>query len=67
MSEGEPTDAFLTRIKDLREQLINIDEIIPDASLTSTVLCGLPDPYQSFSTTLRLLSIIQIRILLMSL
>ncbi|MCO5551694.1 hypothetical protein L7F22_005198 [Adiantum nelumboides] len=56
MSEGESMDAFLTRIKDLREQVINIDEIISDASLTSTILCGLPDAYQSFATTLRLLS-----------
>ncbi|MCO5554452.1 hypothetical protein L7F22_007982 [Adiantum nelumboides] len=56
MSEGESMDAFLTRIKDLRAQLINIDEIISDASLTSTMLSGLPDAYQSFATTLRLLS-----------
>ena len=56
MSEGEPMDAFLTRIKDLQEQIITIDEIIPDASLTLIVLRGLPDPYQSFATTLCLLS-----------
>lgn len=30
MNEGDPMDSFLTKIKDLKEQLIAIDEILPD-------------------------------------
>ena len=30
MNEGDSMDNFLTRIKDLKEQLVSIDEIIPN-------------------------------------
>ena len=48
-------DVFLTKIKDLNEQLVSADEIIADSSLVQTVLDGLPDSYQSFASTLRLM------------
>ena len=48
-------DVFLTKIKDLHEQLVSKDEIIADSSLVQTVLDGLPDSYQSFVSTLRLM------------
>ena len=47
-------DNFLTKIKDLKEQL-SADEILPDSTLVQTVLNGLPDSYQSFASTLRLM------------
>lgn len=42
-------------MKDLREQLINIDEILTDSYLVHTLLRGLPYSYQSFGTILKLL------------
>ena len=55
MNEGDSMDNFLTKIKDLKEQLIAADEILPDSSLVQTLLNGLPDSYQSFASTLRLM------------
>ena len=55
LNEGDSMDNFLTKIKDLREQLIAADEDVLDSSLVQIVLNGLPDSYQSFSTTLCLL------------
>ena len=55
MNEGDSMDNFLTKIKDLKEQLISTDEMIPDSSLVQTVLNGLPDSYQSVASTLRLM------------
>ena len=54
MNEGDSVDIFLTKIKDLKEQLISADEVLPDSSLVQTVLNGLPDSYQSFASTLQL-------------
>lgn len=45
MEEGDSMDIFLTEIKDLKEQLIAVGEVIPDSSLVQTVLDGLPDSY----------------------
>ena len=33
MNEGDSMDSFLTKIKDLKEQLVCVDEIIPNSSL----------------------------------
>ena len=55
MNEGDSMDKFLTKIKDFKEQLIAADEIVPDSSLVQTILNGLPDSYQSFASTLRLM------------
>ena len=46
MNEGDSMDAFLTKNKDLNEQLVSADEIIADSSLVQTVLDGLLDFYQ---------------------
>ena len=48
-------EIFLTKIKDLNEQLVSEDEIIVDSSPVQTGLDGLPDSYQSFASTLRLM------------
>ena len=56
MQEGESMDAFLTKIKDFKEQLLNIDEVISDKQLVSKVLAALLDSYQGFATTIRLLT-----------
>ena len=55
MSEGDSMDSFLTKVKDLKEQLISTNEVLPGSSLVQTVLNGLPDSYQSFASTLHLM------------
>jgi len=55
MNEGDSMEKNLTKIKDLKEQLIAANEILPDSSLVQTVLNGLPNLYQSFASTLRLM------------
>ena len=47
-------DILLTEIKGLKEQLIVVDEIIPKNSLGQTILDGLPNLYQHFASTFRL-------------
>lgn len=47
---------FLARIKDLKEQLVSAGEIIPDHSLVQTVLDALPESYQTFASTWRLIT-----------
>ena len=42
MAENETMDVYVTCIKDLKEQLANIDELILDASLITTLRNGLP-------------------------
>ena len=54
MEEGDSMDIFLTEIKDLKQQLIAMDEIISDGSLVQTVLNGLAD--QSFASTFRIVT-----------
>ena len=56
MEEGDSMDIFLTEIKDLKEQLIAANEVIPDSSLVQLVLDGLPDSYQGFASTFRLVT-----------
>lgn len=56
MEEGDSMDIFLIEIKYLKDQLIAIDEIIPNISLVETILDGLPDSYQSFASTFRLVT-----------
>ena len=48
-------DNFLVKIKDLKEQLAIVEEIILYSSLVQIILDGLPYSYQSFASTLRLL------------
>ena len=55
INEGNSLDNFLTKIKDLKEQLIAADEVLSDSSLVQTVLNGLPNSYQSFASTLCLM------------
>ena len=55
MNEGDSMDTFLTKVKDFKEQLIYAHEVLSDSSLAQTVLNGLPDSYQSFASTLRLM------------
>ena len=55
MNEGDSMDNFLTKVKDLKEQLIAADEVLQDSTLVQSVLNGLPDSYQSFASTLRLM------------
>ena len=49
-------NVFLAEIKDLKEQLISAGEIIPDHSLMQTVLDALPESYQTFASTWRLVT-----------
>ena len=56
MAENESVHVYVTRIKDFKEQLANIDEIILNTSLISTLLKGLPGSFESFATTIRLVA-----------
>ena len=55
MNEGDSMDNFLTKVKDLKEQLIAANELLQDSTLVQSVLNGLLDSYQSFASTLRLM------------
>ena len=54
MDEGSSMNEHLTRVQDLREQLADIDEIIPDKDMISITLNTLPPSYLHFQTSLRL-------------
>ena len=56
MEEGDSMDIIFTKIKDLKEQLIDVGEVISDDSLVQSVLDGLPDMYQPFASTFRLIT-----------
>ena len=49
-------NVFLAEIKDLKEQLISVGEVIPDHSLLQTVLDALPESYETFASTWRLVT-----------
>ena len=50
-------NVFLAEIKDLKEQLISAGEVIPNHSLVQIVLDALPELYQTFGSTWRLVTI----------
>ena len=56
MQEEDDMNVFLAEIKDLKEQLISTGDIIPDHSLVQTVLDALPESYQTFVSTWRLVT-----------
>ena len=56
MQEGDSMEAYLTKIKDLKEQPFNIDEVISDNQLVSKVLASPLNSYQGFATIIRLLT-----------
>ncbi|MCO5603069.1 hypothetical protein L7F22_057213 [Adiantum nelumboides] len=56
MNEEDDMDTFLASIKYINEQLISAGEIISDSSLVQTVLDALPDSYQTFTSTWRLMT-----------
>ncbi|MCO5552410.1 hypothetical protein L7F22_005921 [Adiantum nelumboides] len=56
MNEEDDMDTFLAGIKDINEQLISASEIISDSSLVQSVLDALPDSYQTFASTWRLMN-----------
>ena len=56
MTENELVDVYVTHIKDVKEKLANIDEIILNTSLISMLLKRLLESFQIFATTIRLFS-----------
>ncbi|MCO5600260.1 hypothetical protein L7F22_054370 [Adiantum nelumboides] len=56
MNEEDDMDTFLAGVKDINEQLISAGEVISDSSLVQTVLDALPDSYQTFASTWRLMN-----------
>lgn len=56
MDDGESMDAYLTKVNGLKEQLANIDEVVPDSQIVSATVNGLPDSYQGFATTWHLVA-----------
>lgn len=55
MHEGETMDSFITKLKDLREQLISLGEDMTDGSMVTVILNGIPESYQALASTLRLI------------
>ncbi|MCO5606962.1 hypothetical protein L7F22_061153 [Adiantum nelumboides] len=56
MLEDDDMNVFLAEIKDFKEQLISTEEVIPDHSLVQTILDTLPESYQNFASTWRLVT-----------
>ncbi|RXY03858.1 hypothetical protein DD576_29290 [Klebsiella pneumoniae] len=56
MHEEDDMDTFLAGVKDINEQLISAGEVISYSSLVQTVLDALPDSYQTFASTWRLMT-----------
>ncbi|MCO5548271.1 hypothetical protein L7F22_001728 [Adiantum nelumboides] len=56
MQEDDDMNVFLVEIKDLQEHLIFAREVIPDHSLVQIVLDALPESYQTFASTWRLVA-----------
>ena len=54
MDEGASMQYHITYIQDLREQLVNIDEVIPDTEMVTTTLNSLLESYSGFLTSLNL-------------
>ena len=54
MEEGQSMQEHLTKIQDIREQLINIDEVISDSELVNITLNSLPESYMTFYSSLML-------------
>ncbi|KAI5070918.1 hypothetical protein GOP47_0013169 [Adiantum capillus-veneris] len=54
MDEGDDIVEHLTKIRDLKEQLLSIDEVIPEKDLVSKTLNSLPPSYLTFQTSLTL-------------
>ena len=48
MNKSESVASYFTRIADLRDQLGDIGETIPDIELSTYILRGLPDSWESF-------------------
>ena len=45
MDDGSNMDAYLTTIKDLKEQLVSKDEDVPNSLIVSNIVDGLPKSY----------------------
>ncbi|MCO5564978.1 hypothetical protein L7F22_018648 [Adiantum nelumboides] len=53
MQEDDDMNFILSEVKDLKEKLIFVGEVIPNHSLVQAVLDALPQPYQTFASTWR--------------
>ncbi|MCO5564729.1 hypothetical protein L7F22_018397 [Adiantum nelumboides] len=56
MNEEDDMETFLAGVKHINEQLIFADEVISDSFLVQTILDALPDSYQTFASTWRLMN-----------
>ncbi|MCO5562424.1 hypothetical protein L7F22_016052 [Adiantum nelumboides] len=56
MNEEDDTNTFLVGVKDINEQHIFVGEVILNSSLVQTVLDALPNSYQIFASTWRLMN-----------
>ncbi|MCO5564157.1 hypothetical protein L7F22_017813 [Adiantum nelumboides] len=56
MNEEDDMDTFFTGVKDINEQLISPGEVISYSSLVHTIFDALPDSYQTFASTWRLVN-----------
>ncbi|MCO5604487.1 hypothetical protein L7F22_058654 [Adiantum nelumboides] len=56
MNEKDAMDTFLAGVKDINEQIIFAGEVILDYFVVQIVLDALPDSYQTFASTCRLMN-----------
>ncbi|MCO5576823.1 hypothetical protein L7F22_030643 [Adiantum nelumboides] len=56
MNEKDDMDTFFASVKDIDEKLISAGEVISDSSLMQTILDALPDSYQTFASTWKLMN-----------
>ncbi|MCO5600631.1 hypothetical protein L7F22_054746 [Adiantum nelumboides] len=56
MDEEDDMNTFLTGVKDINEQLIDVGEVISDDFLVQTVLDALSDSYKTFASSWRLMN-----------
>ena len=50
MEENETVDSFISRIKDLKNKLSDIGEVVVDADLVTITMNGMTDDYRMFIT-----------------
>ncbi|MCO5593429.1 hypothetical protein L7F22_047443 [Adiantum nelumboides] len=55
MNEEDNMDTFLDGVKDINEQLIFAGDVISKSCLVQTVLDALPNSYQTFASTWRIM------------
>ena len=51
MKKSKSVDSYFSRIVEIRDQLGNVGEVVPDKELSIYILRGLPNTWESFVQT----------------